>query len=145
MKKTIGALVAGAVIISTYMCWGSMKKEVTTDSGLTYQILKEAEKGAPSPQKGHMVSVNYTGWLQTAQGEKGKKFDSSADHGRPFRFSVGVGQVIKGWDEAVMDMKQGEKRLVIIPANLGYGSRGAGSSIPPNSILIFEIELLKVN
>ncbi len=113
----------------------------TTDSGLAYEIIQEGS-GA-SPQKGQQVTVHYTGWLDE-NGEPGAKFDSSVDRGQPFSFVVGVGQVISGWDEGVMSMKVGEKRRLIIPANLGYGAHGAGSVIPPNATLIFDVELLKV-
>lgn len=113
----------------------------TTDSGLAYEIIKEGS--GVSPQKGQQVTVHYTGWLDE-QGQPGTKFDSSVDRGQPFSFVIGVGQVIKGWDEGVMSMKEGEKRRLIIPADLGYGSYGAGSVIPPNATLIFDVELLKV-
>lgn len=93
--------------------------------------------------KGKTVSVHYTGWLSD-KGEKGKKFDSSVDRGMPFEFVLGRGYVIQGWEEGVQGMKEGEKRLLRIPAALGYGSRGAGAVIPPNAELIFEVELLKV-
>lgn len=121
------------------------KKEMTrtkTASGLEYEILEEGS-GA-SPVKGKPVTVHYTGWLDN-NGQKGTKFDSSVDRGMPFTFSIGVGQVIKGWDEGVMSMKVGEKRRLIIPAALGYGARGAGGIIPPNATLIFDVELLKVS
>ncbi len=107
-------------------------------SGLEYEIIKEGI-GA-SPKRGQQVTVHYTGTL-----ENGTKFDSSVDRGQPFTFTIGVGQVIKGWDEGVMAMKVGEKRRLIIPANLGYGARGAGRLIPPHATLIFEVELLKVS
>ncbi len=112
-----------------------------TDSGLAYEITQEGS-GA-SPQKGQQVTVHYTGWLDE-NGQPGAKFDSSVDRGQPFSFVIGVGQVIKGWDEGVMGMKVGEKRRLIIPAELGYGQHGAGSAIPPNATLIFDVELLKV-
>lgn len=98
---------------------------------------------AKSPIAGRPVTVHYTGWLDK-DGQNGTKFDSSVDRGQPFRFVVGVGQVIAGWDEAVLGMKVGEKRLIILPANLGYGTRGAGGVIPPNATLRFEVELLDV-
>ena len=85
------------------------------------------------------MKVHYTGRLTD-----GKKFDSSVDRGDPFVFSIGVGQVIKGWDEGVMSMKVGGKRQLIIPPDLGYGARGAGGAIPPNAELIFDVELLGV-
>jgi peptidylprolyl isomerase len=87
--------------------------------------------------------MHYTGWLWE-NGAKGKKFDSSVDRGEPFDFPIGTGRVIKGWDEGVLSMKVGGKRELLIPPNLGYGSRGAGRVIPPNATLLFEVELLKI-
>lgn len=115
----------------------SMNDEVTTSSGLKYVDLVEGAGASPTP--GQMVTVHYTGTL-----EDGKKFDSSVDRGQPFVFQIGMGRVIKGWDEGVMTMKIGGKRKLIIPPQLGYGARGAGSVIPPNATLIFEVELLGV-
>lgn len=112
-------------------------KTVTTASGLKYVDVKVG-KGA-SPVKGKQVKVHYTGTL-----ENGKKFDSSVDRNEPFTFVIGVGQVIPGWDEGVMSMKVGGKRKLIIPSKLGYGARGAGSDIPPNATLLFDVELLDV-
>jgi peptidylprolyl isomerase len=111
---------------------------VTTPSGLQYVELQEGT-GA-TPQSGQTVVVHYTGTL-----ENGKKFDSSRDRGQPFSFKIGVGQVIKGWDEGVGTMKVGGRRKLIIPAELGYGARGAGGVIPPNATLLFDVELLKVS
>ncbi len=116
---------------------------------LKYEILKPAQDSkAKSPEKGKPVTVHYTGWLGVDDGkgnfEKGAKFDSSVDRGTPFQFVIGVGMVIRGWDEGVMGMKVGEKRRLIIPSELGYGARGAGASIPPHSTLIFDVELLDV-
>jgi len=93
--------------------------------------------------KGQNVSVHYTGWLYdpTAENNKGPKFDSSLDRGELFEFPLGGGYVIKGWDEGVVGMKVGGVRTLIIPAEMGYGSRGAGGVIPPNATLIFEVEL----
>ncbi|OQA35226.1 MAG: FK506-binding protein [Candidatus Dependentiae bacterium ADurb.Bin331] len=114
-------------------------KMVKTSSGLEYEIIKEGTGATPSV--GQTVTVHYTGWLDE-NGKPGRKFDSSVDRGQPFRFTIGVGQVIKGWDEGVLNMKVGEKRRLIIPANLGYGARGAGAVIPPNATLIFDVELI---
>ncbi|NMG22211.1 FKBP-type peptidyl-prolyl cis-trans isomerase [Brasilonema bromeliae] len=110
---------------------------VTTPSGLKYTELKEGT-GA-TPKTGQTVVVHYTGTL-----EDGTKFDSSRDRGQPFSFKLGVGQVIKGWDEGLSTMKVGGRRQLIIPSDLGYGARGAGGVIPPNATLIFDVELLKV-
>ena len=93
---------------------------------------------------GHVVKVHYTGWLYdaTTSQKKGAKFDSSVDRGKPFTFPLGLGRVIKGWDQGVIGMKVGGQRTLIIPAHLAYGSRGAGDSIPPNAVLVFDVELL---
>lgn len=110
---------------------------VTTESGLQYEDIVEGT-GA-MPQNGQTVTVHYTGTL-----EDGTKFDSSRDRNRPFSFSIGVGQVIKGWDEGVSTMRVGGQRRLIIPPDLGYGARGAGGIIPPNATLIFDVELLRI-
>ena len=113
----------------------------TTDSGLQFEDTAMGS-GAPA-QAGQHVSVHYTGWLYN-DGVKGAKFDSSKDRGDPFGFSLGAGQVIKGWDEGVQGMLVGGTRVLVIPPQLGYGARGAGGVIPPNATLLFEVELLGV-
>ncbi|MFO7604793.1 MAG: FKBP-type peptidyl-prolyl cis-trans isomerase [Desulfurivibrionaceae bacterium] len=114
---------------------------VTTDSGLRYED-REIGMGSETV-RGDRVEVHYTGWLDNS-GAKGKKFDSSVDRGRTFSFILGTGRVIKGWDEGVAGMKIGGKRTLYIPAELGYGSQGAGRSIPPNADLIFDVELIGI-
>ncbi|MBU2580204.1 MAG: FKBP-type peptidyl-prolyl cis-trans isomerase [Alphaproteobacteria bacterium] len=114
---------------------------MTTASGL--QITDTVEGTGASPAKGQTCVMHYTGWLYK-DGEKGAKFDSSVDRGEPFEFTIGVGQVIGGWDEGVASMKVGGKRTLIIPPALGYGARGAGGVIPPNATLMFDVELLDV-
>jgi len=117
------------------------KKMTKTESGLQYRDIKEGT--GEKPKKGQACVMHYTGWLWE-NGAKGKKFDSSVDRGEPFDFPIGTGRVIKGWDEGVLSMKVGGKRELLIPPNLGYGSRGAGRVIPPNATLLFEVELLKI-
>jgi len=110
---------------------------VTTKSGLKYKDLKEGT-GAQA-KTGNTVSVHYTGTFTD-----GKKFDSSLDRKEPFSFKLGAEMVIKGWDEGVAGMKVGGKRKLMVPSKLAYGERGAGSVIPPNTDLVFEVELLEV-
>ena len=114
---------------------------ITTESGLKYRDTKVGEGASPAP--GDTVKVHYTGWLEGFDSEK--KFDSSYDRRSPLQFKVGTRQVISGWDEALLtDMKVGTKRQVIIPPELGYGSRGAGGVIPPGATLYFNMELVGV-
>ena len=112
-----------------------MENRLTTPSGLKYEDIEPGTGVEARP--GQKAKVHYTGWLAN-----GQKFDSSLDRNDPFEFTLGAGMVIKGWDEGVAGMKVGGKRKLFIPAGLGYGARGAGGVIPPNSELIFEVELL---
>lgn len=111
----------------------------TLPSGIKYEdhIVGTGE----IPQKGQMVTVHYTGWLDD-NGQKGRKFDSSRDRGEPFTFKLGVGQVISGWDIGVSTMQVGGQRTLVLPAEHGYGQRGAGAVIPPGATLIFDVELI---
>jgi FKBP-type peptidyl-prolyl cis-trans isomerase FkpA len=110
---------------------------ITTDSGLQYEEITVGE--GETAQAGQTVTVHYTGWLTD-----GLKFDSSKDRNIPFQFNLGAGEVIRGWDEGVQGMKVGGVRKLTIPAELGYGRRGAGGVIPPDTTLVFEVELLGV-
>ena len=114
-------------------------KEVTTPTGLKYIDLKVGEGEEAKP--GQVVTVHYTGWLSVPNGTK---FDSSLDRKQPFSFKLGAGQVIQGWDQGVAGMKVGGKRRLTIPPGLGYGGQSVGGVIPPNSTLVFDVELLGV-
>jgi len=133
-----GAAIVGA---STTVFAQATGKPMTTASGL--QIVDSKVGTGASPRSGQTCVMHYTGWLYE-NGAKGKKFDSSVDRGQPFEFPIGVGRVIKGWDEGVASMKVGGKRTLIIPAKLAYGDRGAAGVIPPGATLLFEVELLGV-
>ena len=114
---------------------------ITTASGLQY--IEQAVGSGKAAEVGDNVVVHYTGWLYS-NGERSDKFDSSVDRGQTFSFPLGAGHVIKGWDEGVAGMNKGSKRTLFIPPILGYGARGAGDVIPPNSTLMFEIELIEI-
>ena len=116
-------------------------KTMTTASGL--QIIDSTVGTGATPKPGQICVMHYTGWLYE-DGKKGKKFDSSVDRNEPFEFPIGQRKVIAGWDEGVSTMKVGGKRTLIIPPALGYGARGAGGVIPPNAMLMFDVELLGV-
>ena len=116
----------------------------TNPSGLQYEDTVTGT--GDEATAGRRVRVHYTGWLHdpTAANQRGKKFDSSKDRGQPFAFALGGGEVIRGWDEGVQGMQVGGTRVLTIPADMGYGARGAGGVIPPNATLVFEVELLGV-
>lgn len=148
MKNKLALLVAAAMVTATAVLpavsqappapdMKNLGKMVKTPSGLQYRDLTVGN--GPAPRPGQSCSMHYTGWLTN-----GKKFDSSLDRGQPFSFSLGRGQVIKGWDEGVASMRVGGKRRLVIPAALGYGAAGAPPDIPPNSVLVFDVQLLGV-
>lgn len=134
----LGLLLAFGTVAMT----SSAEAEETTASGL--KIIDTEVGTGDQPKTGQTAIVHYTGWLYE-NGEKGNKFDSSVDRGKPFGFKIGTGQVIRGWDEGVATMKVGGKRTLILPPELGYGASGAGGVIPPNATLIFDVELLDIN
>ena len=141
----IAVLAVAAVIFALSLSGGLsgtpaavVGKEITTPSGLKYIDEKIGEGNSPSI--GKMVSVHYTGTL-----ENGTKFDSSYDRKQPYSFPIGVHRVIPGWDEGLMTMKEGGKRKLIVPPDLGYGAQGFPPNIPPNATLIFEVELVKAS
>ncbi|MGI9230488.1 MAG: FKBP-type peptidyl-prolyl cis-trans isomerase [Methylocystis sp.] len=134
----LSCLTAG---VATFSMAQAASEVTLTASGL--KIIDNKIGSGASPKIGQTCVMHYTGWLYI-NGAKGKKFDSSRDRGEPFEFAIGQGKVIPGWDEGIETMKVGGKRTLIIPPQLGYGAAGAGASIPPNSTLIFDVELLDV-
>jgi len=116
------------------------------DNITSLQITDSKVGTGAEAKSGRQVTVHYTGWLYDAKAadKHGKKFDSSKDHGEPFSFKLGGGQVIRGWDQGVAGMRVGGTRTLVIPSELGYGQRGAGGAIPPNATLLFDVELLEV-
>jgi len=160
MKKNVnffGIMASLLVLMTLPNCYGKESKDnnnkksnkaqknmITLPSGLRYEVLTAAKEGGIQATPGKTVYVHYTGYLNNGSDGLGTKFDSSVDRGEKFSFKLGVGQVIRGWDEGVAQMKVGQKIRLYIPAALGYGSRGAGRLIPPNADLIFDIELFDV-
>jgi len=141
-----------ALILMTYFT-NSFSIEITTgdtkemEDKIQELVIQDTKVGEGRvAEKGLTISVHYTGWLldATKNDKKGQKFDSSLDRREPFNFVLGVGQVIKGWDDGFDGMKIGGSRTILIPSEMGYGSRGAGGAIPPNADLIFEVELLEI-
>ena len=150
-KTLISILLLGATL--TACTDNSDIKKVTVapvepaSTSITSLIKDDVKVGTGAEAKtGQTVSVHYTGWLYDANAadKHGKQFDSSRTRGTPFKFPLGAGRVIKGWDQGVAGMKVGGQRTLTIPAEMGYGARGAGGSIPPNATLIFDVELLGV-
>ncbi|KAF9375048.1 Peptidyl-prolyl cis-trans isomerase fpr2 [Podila verticillata] len=133
--KSFSAVLAGALLlVSQVMAYDA---PTALDIDVTYK-----PEGCKTLSKaGDKLSMHYTGTLH----KTGAKFDSSLDRGRSFDFTLGVGQVIKGWDQGLTEMCVGEKRILTIPSNMGYGSRSMGSAIPANSALVFDVELLRIN
>ena len=140
LTLSLGAVITVQANSSTPRQTSSQAKQTTLK-----MIDRKVGTGATA-QSGKTVIVHYTGWLYnaTAPNNKGKKFDSSRDRNQPFGFTLGAGQVIKGWDQGVAGMKVGGQRTLIIPPEMGYGERGAGGVIPPNATLVFDVELLEV-
>jgi len=140
------ALLLMAGIFSTTACSEQAAPKMETGN-MTELIKTDVKLGTGDlATAGKNVSVHYTGWLYDAAApdHHGKKFDSSRDRNEPFEFPLGGGRVIAGWDQGVAGMKVGGQRTLVIPANMGYGARGAGGVIPPNATLVFDVELLGV-
>ncbi len=141
MKKNyfLGLLAAMFVLAA---CGGADDQTTTVAEGLTFRTLVEGD-GAVA-KVGDVAVVHYTGWLydDSIPDKRGTKFDSSRDRDQHFRFGLGEGRVIKGWDQGVVGMKVHEIRELTIAPSMGYGERGAGDVIPPNSTLVFEVELV---
>jgi FKBP-type peptidyl-prolyl cis-trans isomerase len=125
---------------------GSPSSTETASPPVTLQSSDLKAGTGPAIQSGQTAVVQYTGWLysESAPEHKGTKFDSSRDRNEPFSFPLGAGQVIPGWDQGVVGMQVGGQRRLVIPPELGYGSRGAGGVIPPNATLVFDVELVAI-
>merc|ERR1712018_970850 len=125
--------------LKVFLYYNSTEPSFRLNMGVDKQVIKPGD-GVNFPKKGDRLSMHYTGTLTD-----GSKFDSSRDRGKPFEFQIGVGRVIKGWDEGVIQMSKGEQSKLTISPDFGYGASGAGGVIPPNATLIFDVELLKIN
>jgi peptidylprolyl isomerase len=130
--------VAAAAVLLSFWAYWARNSWIVTNSGLKFRDTMVGD--GPTPKNGQICRVHYTGWL-FVNGAKGKKFDSSVTRA-PFDFTLGKNQVIKGWEEGVLTMRVGGKRSLILPPSLAYGARGVGTVIPPNSTLIFDVDLL---
>ncbi|WP_245923112.1 FKBP-type peptidyl-prolyl cis-trans isomerase [Leucothrix arctica] len=151
--RSTTALISVAVLLTA--CGGNGSNDTksmeaaalaATQADVSFQKIDTVVGTGATATAGQTVTVHYTGWLYdtSAPENKGKKFDSSVDRGQPFVFPLGAGKVIKGWENGFSGMKVGGKRTLIIPSEMGYGSRGAGSSIPGNATLLFDVEMLGV-
>ena len=142
LRRTLLPALFGALFGALALLAGSVPalalETIRTETGLRYA--DEATGGGRKAEKGDLAIVHYTGWIYEA-GDKGSEFDSSRN-GQPFSFRVGGGRVIKGWDQGVAGMRVGGKRILIIPSELAYGKAGGGTKIPPDTDLIFEVELV---
>jgi FKBP-type peptidyl-prolyl cis-trans isomerase len=141
------SIVTAALLISACTIAATAKEmSVTTPVPTTLEMTDVKAGKGPAITAGQTAVVHYTGWLysDSAPDHKGKKFDSSRDRNDPFSFQVGGGEVIGGWDQGVVGMQAGGQRRLVIPPSLGYGARGAGGVIPPNTTLLFDIELLSI-
>lgn len=129
-------IIAGTLLLAPFL---ALAEDVET-----LQIIEVVEGTGEVAEAGQVAVVHYTGWLYDADAEdnRGEKFDSSVDRDEPFKFPLGAGRVIRGWDEGVAGMKVGGKRRLVIPPDMAYGERGAGRVIPPNAVLVFDVELL---
>lgn len=147
MLRVVLAVLAGTLALA------ACKPRTPPPSAADMAAITELEKndvalGTGEPiAAGQIAVVHYTGWVYdpAAADHQGRKFDSSRDRGQPFRFAVGAGSVIEGWDQGVVGMQVGGRRLLVVPSSLGYGPRGAGGVIPPNAPLLFDIELLAID
>ena len=139
-KKWLIGIALGIVVVIAAIVYFAWPKTAPVTEPVTKLKIEDLVVGAGAEAKiGDTLSMNYTGWLQN-----GAKFDSSLDHGQPFQFVLGRGNVIAGWDQGIVGMKVGGKRKLTIPPSLGYGANGAGGVIPPNATLIFEVDLLEI-
>ena len=150
MKKIIKML----ALCSACFCCSCQKKQTNKSTSVPAQsikklsskvktkLLQKSVKSSPNPGPGNTVLVHYTGWIAQENKTPGRQIDSSIERDKPLQFTVGLKQVIKGFEEGVMQMQVGEKRRLFIPSELGYGAHGVGLFIPPNTDLIFDVELL---
>jgi len=137
---TLSLILLAVPLFADHKLSGTFTK---AESGLQFAEIKPGK--GPGAAKGQTLGMLYRGWIyDTAVGRQGKLFDSNLNRRKPFEFELGAGHVIKGWDEGVLGMKKGAKRVLIIPPELGYGDKGAGGVIPPGATLLFEVEVVSI-